>query len=122
MSYEAVFIVVASLVDNKDALRRPELVGTEVSYWISFIFTLQKQPPVIGVILTHKDKLLRQQRSPGALQEYHASALEYLRDLVAQMELEIPFWSIHAEMRVQCSPGWLDSTRSLSAGYHGSRV
>jgi hypothetical protein len=37
------------------------VVATEVSYWIS----LQKQSPVIGVILTHKDKLPRQQRSPG---------------------------------------------------------
>jgi hypothetical protein len=95
MSYEAVFTVVASLVDDQEVLRGPEVVATELSYWISFILTLQKRPPVIGVILTHKDKFLRQ-RSSGELRDFHERTIARLRDFIPQMQDEIPFWSIDA--------------------------
>jgi hypothetical protein len=111
---QAVFLLVASFVDSGGRLRSVRAVAEEVAYWLSFILSLrpdtQSRSPVMGLILTHKDKLFVQDRSAEPLRSYNASVLSKLQQLVPAIATEeLPMWNIDARNSSEaCSMlGWL---------------
>jgi hypothetical protein len=111
---QAVFLLVASLVDSRGRSRSAGAVAEEVAYWLSFILSLrldtQSRSPVMGLILTHKDELPRQGRSAEAMRTYNASVLSELQRLVPAIATEeVPTWNLDARsLSEACSMlGWL---------------
>jgi hypothetical protein len=109
---QAVFLLVASLVDSGGSSRSVGAVAEEVAYWLSFILSLrpdtQSASPVIGIILTHKDMLRLQDRSEEAM--HNARVLSKLQQLVPAIATEeVPTWNIDARNSSEaCSMlGWL---------------
>jgi hypothetical protein len=98
---EAVFLLVASLVDSGKKMRKVATVAGELSYWLNFILSLRMNPqsksPVIGLILTHKDMLPLPKQSVEEIRSYHADVLSKLEQLVPIIATEdVQMWSIDA--------------------------
>jgi hypothetical protein len=98
---EAVFLLVASLVDSRDSLRNATAVAGELAYWLNFILSLrmntQSKSPVIGLILTHKDMLPLPKQSVEEIRSYHKDVLSKLQQLVPIIVTEdVQMWSINA--------------------------